>query len=38
MRPLTDEEMRIFFEKLRTFIGAAITRLIDREDAPHTFR
>ena len=38
MRPLTDEEMRVFFEKLRVFIGASITRLIDRHDAPHTFR
>jgi 60S ribosome subunit biogenesis protein NIP7 len=38
MRPLTDEEMREFFGKLQTFIGNNITKLIDRQDAPHTFR
>jgi ribosome biogenesis protein Nip4 len=32
MRPLTDEEMRIFFEKLRSFIGVNISKLIDRKD------
>lgn len=38
MRPLTDEEMRQFFGKLQTFLGDNITKLIDRSDAPHTFR
>jgi|EP01033_Poteriospumella_lacustris_P017420 60S ribosome subunit biogenesis protein NIP7 len=38
MRPLTDEEMRQFFGKLQVFIGQNITKLIDRADAPHTFR
>lgn len=38
MRPLTDEEMRIFFEKLRQFIGPSISKLIERGDSPHTFR
>lgn len=38
MRPLTDDEMRVFFEKLQAFIGPNIARLIDRPDAPHTFR
>ena len=38
MRPLTDEEMRIFFEKLKSFIGNNIAKLIDRNDEPYTFR
>jgi 60S ribosome subunit biogenesis protein NIP7 len=38
MRPLTDEEMRIFFEKLQTYIGDNIAKLIDRKDEPYTFR
>ena len=38
MRPLTDEEMKVFFEKLQSFIGDNITKLIDRQDEPHTFR
>ena len=39
MRPLTDEEMRVLFEKLTSYIGGAnIAKLIDRKDTPHTFR
>src|SRR5688572_28848845 len=38
MRPLTDEEMRTLFEKLQTFIGSNIKKLIERTDEPHTFR
>ena len=37
MRPLTEEETKIFFEKLSKFIGRNITYLIDREDNPHCF-
>ena len=38
MRPLTDDEMKLFFEKLQLYIGSNITKLIDRTDEPHTFR
>jgi 60S ribosome subunit biogenesis protein NIP7 len=38
MRPLTDDEMKIFFEKLQQYIGSNLTKLIDRKDEPHTFR
>lgn len=38
MRPLTDEEMRVFFEKLQAFLGPNLAKLIDRSDEPHTFR
>lgn len=38
MRPLTDDEMKLFFEKLQTYIGQSIEKLIDRSDEPHTFR
>lgn len=39
MRPLSDEEMRAFFEKLQLYISAqSLKALIDRSDKPHTFR
>lgn len=38
MRPLTDEEMRVFFAKIQTFLGNNISKLIDRSDEPFTFR
>jgi 60S ribosome subunit biogenesis protein NIP7 len=38
MRPLTDDEMRLFFEKLQLYIGQNIAKLIDRQDEPYTFR
>ena len=37
MRPLTDEEMRVFFEKLQSYLGTNINKLIDRPE-PYTFR
>eukprot|EP01121_Diplochlamys_sp_Union-15-3_P016676 TRINITY_DN5726_c0_g1_i1.p1 TRINITY_DN5726_c0_g1~~TRINITY_DN5726_c0_g1_i1.p1 ORF type:complete len:181 (-),score=23.18 TRINITY_DN5726_c0_g1_i1:76-618(-) len=38
MRPLQDEETRIFFEKLAKYIGRNIKFLLEREDEPHVFR
>jgi 60S ribosome subunit biogenesis protein NIP7 len=38
MRPLTEEETKIFFEKLAKYIGRNIKFLIDRPDEPHCFR
>jgi 60S ribosome subunit biogenesis protein NIP7 len=38
MRPLTDEETRIFFEKLSKYIGRNIKLLIDRPDGLYCFR
>ena len=38
MRPLTDEEIRVLFEKLELYIGQNIAKLIDRKDEPYTFR
>ncbi|KAJ1434043.1 hypothetical protein B484DRAFT_446919 [Ochromonadaceae sp. CCMP2298] len=38
MRPLTDEELRSLFEKLQTYVGQNIKKLIERADEPHTFR
>ena len=38
MRPLTDDEMRVVFEKLQVFIGQNIAKLIERSDEPYTFR
>jgi len=38
MRPLTEDETKIFFEKLTKFIGQDAMRLIDRKDEPHVFR
>jgi 60S ribosome subunit biogenesis protein NIP7 len=38
MRPLTNEEMQVFFEKLKQYIGPNISKLIDRTDEPYTFR
>merc|ERR1739848_99025 len=38
MRPLTEFETRIFFEKLAEFIGRNIKLLVDRNDEPHCFR
>jgi 60S ribosome subunit biogenesis protein NIP7 len=38
MRPLTDEEMRVFFAKLQSFLGSNINKLVDRKDEPYTFR
>jgi len=38
MRPLTDEETRVFFEKLSKYIGDNIKLLIDRPDGQYCFR
>ena len=38
MRPLTEEETKIFFEKLAKYIGRSIKNLIDRSDATYCFR
>ncbi len=38
MRPLTDDEMRLLFEKLQQYIGQNVSKLIDRKDEPYTFR
>jgi 60S ribosome subunit biogenesis protein NIP7 len=38
MRPLTDEETKVLFEKLAKFIGENVKQLIDRPDEPYCFR
>lgn len=38
MRPLTEDETKMVFEKLYKFIGKNIKNLIDRPDEPHCFR
>ncbi|EDQ84598.1 uncharacterized protein MONBRDRAFT_34642 [Monosiga brevicollis MX1] len=38
MRPLTEEETTIFFEKLTKYIGANVKLLIDRPDGLYVFR
>ena len=38
MRPLTDEETKVFFEKLAKYIGKNIRYLIDRDDQEYCFR
>lgn len=38
MRPLTEQETKVFFTKLAEYIGANIKFLLEREDEPHVFR
>jgi len=38
MRPLTEEETKIFFEKLSKYIGDNIKSLIERDDGNYCFR
>jgi ribosome biogenesis protein Nip4 len=38
MRPLTEEETKLFFEKLSKYIGENIRQLIDRTDGVYCFR
>ena len=38
MRPLTDEETKIFFEKLNKYIGDNIKLLVERADGTYCFR
>ncbi|CAB4385051.1 60S ribosome subunit biogenesis protein nip7 [Rhizophagus irregularis] len=38
MRPLTEDETKVFFEKLSKYIGRNIVHLIDRSDETYYFR
>lgn len=38
MRPLTEEETKVVFEKLANYIGRNISFLIDNKSNPHVFR
>ncbi|PRP81372.1 hypothetical protein PROFUN_11059 [Planoprotostelium fungivorum] len=38
MRPLTEEETKVFFEKLTNYIGRNVAHLVDRPKDPHVFR
>ena len=38
MRPLSEDETKVFFEKLSTYIGRNIKHLIDRPDEEYCFR
>eukprot|EP00928_Gymnodinium_smaydae_P047346 TRINITY_DN31593_c0_g1_i1.p1 TRINITY_DN31593_c0_g1~~TRINITY_DN31593_c0_g1_i1.p1 ORF type:complete len:181 (-),score=38.37 TRINITY_DN31593_c0_g1_i1:30-572(-) len=38
MRPLTDDETRLVFEKLKKYIGQNLRQLVDRPDGVHLFR
>ena len=38
MRPLTDDELKLVFEKLAKYIGRDVEALITRVDDPHCFR
>ena len=38
MRPLTDEETRIVFEKLAKYLGGKLKFMIEREDKVFVFR
>ncbi len=38
MRPLTEDETKVFFEKLSKYIGENIKDLIDRSDGTYCFR
>lgn len=38
MRPLTEEETKVVFEKLANYIGRNISFLIDNPENPHVFR
>ncbi|KAE8209523.1 hypothetical protein CF319_g6170 [Tilletia indica] len=38
MRPLTEAETKLLFDKLAQYIGNNIVHLIDRPDDPHLFR
>ncbi|KAI5963145.1 NIP7 [Candida pseudojiufengensis] len=38
MRPLTEEETKVVFEKLANYIGRNISFLIDNKENPHVFR
>ena len=38
MRPLTDDETKVFFTKLSQYLGPNIKYLLDRSDAEYVFR
>ncbi|EFA79449.1 60S ribosome subunit biogenesis protein [Heterostelium album PN500] len=38
MRKLTDEETKVFFEKIIKYVGKNITLMVERKDEPHCFR
>ncbi|GME91907.1 hypothetical protein B5S28_g2123 [[Candida] boidinii] len=38
MRPLTEEETKVVFEKLANYIGRNISFLVDNKEDPHVFR
>lgn len=38
MRPLTDQECKVFFEKLSKYIGENIKQLLERQDGKYCFR
>lgn len=38
MRPLSEDETRVFFAKLAKYLGRNIRHLIERKDEPHCFR
>lgn len=38
MRPLTEEESKVVFQKLAEYIGRSVERLINRSDERHCFR
>ena len=38
MRPITDDELKLVFEKLAKYIGRDVEALITRADDPHCFR
>ena len=38
MRPLTEEETRLLFEKLTKYMGPNVEQLLNRTDDPHCFR
>ena len=38
MRPLTEDETRVVFEKLHKFMGKNIKALVDRPEDPHCLR
>lgn len=38
MRPLTEDETRLVFDKLYKFLGKSIKQLVDRPDEPYSFR
>lgn len=38
MRPLTEEETKVVFEKLANYIGRNIAYLVDNKEDPHVFR